>query len=184
MYLLVIVIILIILFFIIDEIKWRIQEKLERKPKPERKPNQEFNPVVYLIEAIPEMVIKSGEAIIMIWKFLGILFGILILIIKFLFEYSGLVHGYKHYVFLILIGLIIAYIPIYYDEKSKKENVPFFCFIPLDEYIISFCFSYVYYVTFIVILDEFLIYAIENRNFKQEVTGITKGFFLLKSHFC
>ena len=72
-----------------------------------------------------------------------------VLVIKFLFEYNGLANGYLHYMFLIFVGLI-GMIPIYL-LFFEQENRTFF--------------KRVFFFTLVAILDEFLIYAFENRNF-------------------
>jgi hypothetical protein len=85
----------------------------------------------------------------------AILLVILVLVIKFLFEYNGLANGYLHYIFLIfvgLIGLIPIYVMLIYGEEIR--TVQFFLFLKC-----------VFFFTFIAILDEFLINAFENRNF-------------------
>ena len=91
----------------------------------------------------------------------SVLVGIIVIVMKFLFEYDGLTHGYMHYIFLICLGSILMLILIHYIISGLIYAVP-----------ISF-FIFISFVIIIVSLDEFLIYAIQNfRDLKQEVTGI------------
>ena len=96
----------------------------------------------------------------------SVLVGIIVIVMKFLFEYDGLTHGYMHYIFLICLGSILMLILIHYLISGLIYAVP-----------ISF-FIFISFVIIIVSLDEFLIYAIQNfRDLKQEVTGIILDFF-------
>jgi hypothetical protein len=82
-----------------------------------------------------------------------ILVVIVVLVIKFLFEYNGLANGYLHYMFLIFVGLI-GMIPIYLLFFEQENRT---------------IFKRVFFFTLVAILDEFLIYAFEifNTAFKD-----------------
>jgi hypothetical protein len=165
MYLLVIFIILSILLFI--ELRFDITSRILKKPKPDAKTDWEV-----ILQVFGAAIEAWAGFLFFVLIGYHILFGIVVLVIKFLFEYNGLTHGYQHYIFLILIGLFIGLIPFFFILKEENRRVKLFFFF--------YC---IFFVTFIVILDEFLIYAIENRNLKQEVTGIIKGFFIRKVIF-
>jgi hypothetical protein len=95
-------------------------------------------------------LLRSLALIIIAYQILVV---IVVLVIKFLFEYNGLASGYLHYMFLIFVGLI-GMIPIYL-LFFEQENRTFF--------------KRVFFFTLVAILDEFLIYAFEifNTAFKD-----------------